>query len=208
MHVANLKKSYLKINIKIILSFLSLNAHCHSNMGISWTLEWNESHRRSGKVSGSSWEVSAVGGHGRLVRGYGRSAWGDVRSSLWQYSVWGDWHDATLVLLRPLLRLTSSNRQFSPKIRTKWHPTCCGNPLILTPNLLHWGNPRILSSELLWESTNLWIQPPPYCGNLSILSTKLLWESINSDQKPTVGIHHFWPPSYCGNPSILSTNLI
>ena len=52
---------------------------------------------------------------------------------------------------------TSFNRQFSPKgpklvknqakgseihqIRTKWHPTYCGNP-------------SILSSDLLWESTN------------------------------------------------------
>ena len=51
------------------------------------------------------------------------------------------------------------------KIRTKWHPTYCGNP--------------------------------------SILSTNLLWESTNSVLGATVGIHFLQirPPTYFGNPS-------
>ena len=73
------------------------------------------------------------------------------------------------------------------KIRTKWHPTT-------------YGNPSILSTNLLWESTNsvlgatvgihfLQIRPPTYCGNPSILSSELLWESTNSVLRATVGIH-------------------
>ena len=49
------------------------------------------------------------------------------------------------------------------KIRTKWHPTYCGNP-------------PILSSELLWEST-----------------------FYKFGHQPTVGIHQFCPPTFCGN---------
>ena len=56
------------------------------------------------------------------------------------------------------------------QIRTKWHLTC-------------WGNPPILSSELLRES-------------------------INSVLRATEGIHQFCPPTYWGNPSILSSNLL
>ena len=52
------------------------------------------------------------------------------------------------------------------KIRTKWHPTYCGNP-------------PILSSELLWEST-----------------------FYKFGHQPTVGIHQFCPLTCCGNPSI------
>ena len=45
-----------------------------------------------------------------------------------------------------------------------------------------------------------------YWGNPSILSTDLLRESINFVLRPTEGIHflQIWPPTYWGNPSILS----
>ena len=81
----------------------------------------------------------------------------------------------------------SFKKQFSPKwvknqakgskihkIRTKWHPTYCGNP-------------PILSSELLWESS------------LSKSATNLLLESNNSVLRAAVGIHFLQirPPTYC-----------
>ena len=52
--------------------------------------------------------------------------------------------------------------------------------------------------------------PPTYCGNPPILSSELLWESTfyKFGHQPTVGIHQFCPPSCCGNPSILSFELL
>ena len=51
---------------------------------------------------------------------------------------------------------------------------------------------------------------PTYCGNPPILSSELLWESTfyKFGHQPTVGIHQFCPPSYCGNPleSICTTS--
>ena len=87
------------------------------------------------------------------------------------------------------------------KIRTKWHLTYCGNP-------------SILSTDLLWESTNsvlgatvgihfLQIRPPTYCGNPSILSSNLLWESTNSVLRATVGIHCIF-----NTPSLLQCQML
>ena len=44
--------------------------------------------------------------------------------------------------------------------------------------------------------------PPTYYGNPPILSSELLWESTfyKFGHQPTVGIHQFWSPSCCGNP--------
>ena len=108
----------------------------------------------------------------------------------------------------------SFKKQFSPKwvknqakgskihkIRTKWHPTYCGNP-------------SILSTDLLWKSTNsvlgatvgihfLQIWPPTYCGNPSILSSELLWESTNSVLRATVGIHCIF-----NTPSLLQCQML
>ena len=63
------------------------------------------------------------------------------------------------------------------QIRPPLHPTYCGNP-------------PILSSELLWESINSFIRPTVgiHFGNFSI--------------RPTVGIHQFLHRSCCGNPII------
>ena len=87
------------------------------------------------------------------------------------------------------------------KIRTKWHPT-------------YYGNPSILSTNLLWESTNsvlgatvgihfLQIRTPTYCGNPSILSSELLWESTNSVLRATVGIHCIF-----NTPSLLQCQML
>ena len=73
------------------------------------------------------------------------------------------------------------------QIRPPLHPTYCGNP-------------PILSSELLWESTNSFIRPAVGIHFLAISASDLLWESTNSFIGAAVGIHQFCDRSYCGNP--------
>ena len=73
------------------------------------------------------------------------------------------------------------------KIRTKCHPT-------------YWGNPPILSSELLGESINSVIRPAGGIHLLAISAFNLLGESTNSFIRATGGIHQFFHPTYCGNP--------
>ena len=84
---------------------------------------------------------------------------GEYRSRAWKLSAFkgeGDFFYWLKVFIGPKLRQVSKGN-FHPKapkwtknqakgskihkIRTKWHPTYCGNPLIL-------------SNDLLWESTN------------------------------------------------------
>jgi len=73
------------------------------------------------------------------------------------------------------------------QIRTKWHPTC-------------WGNPPILSLELLRESINSVLWPTEGILLLTIspiLSSELLREPINSVIRPTEGIHSNQPAVLC-----------
>ena len=73
------------------------------------------------------------------------------------------------------------------QIRTKWHPTC-------------WGNPPILSLELLRESINSVLRPTEGIHLLTISASDLLRESTNSVIGATEGIHQFCHPTYWGNP--------
>ena len=62
------------------------------------------------------------------------------------------------------------------QIRPPLHSTYCGNP-------------PILSSELLWESINSFIRPAVGIHFLAISASDLLWESTNSFIGAAVGIH-------------------
>ena len=73
------------------------------------------------------------------------------------------------------------------QIRTKWHPTC-------------WGNPPILSLELLRESINSVLRPTEGIHFLTISASDLLRESTDSVIGATEGIHQFCHPTYWGNP--------
>ena len=73
------------------------------------------------------------------------------------------------------------------QIRTKWHPTC-------------WGNPPILSLELLRESINSVLRPTEGILLLTISASDLLRESTDSVIGATEGIHQFCHPTYWGNP--------
>ena len=73
------------------------------------------------------------------------------------------------------------------QIRPPLHPPYCGNP-------------PILSSELLWESTNSFIRPAVGIHFLAISASDLLWESTKSVIGAAVGIHQIWHRSCCGNP--------
>ena len=74
------------------------------------------------------------------------------------------------------------------QIRTKWHPTC-------------WGNPPILSSELLRESINSVIRPTEGIHLLTISASDLLRDSTDSVLEATEGFHQFCHSTYWGNHS-------
>ena len=74
------------------------------------------------------------------------------------------------------------------QIRTKWHPTC-------------WGNPPILSLELLRESINSVLRPTEGILLLTISASDLLRESTDSVAEATEGFHQFCHSTYWGNHS-------
>ena len=80
-----------------------------------------------------------------------------------------------------------SKGQKIDQIRTKWHPTC-------------WGNPPILSLELLRESINSVLRPTEGIHFLTISASDLLRESTDSVIGATEGIHQFCHLTYWGNP--------
>ena len=64
----------------------------------------------------------------------------------------------------------------------------------------YWGNPPILSSELLRESINSVLRATEGIHLLTISASDLLRESTDSVLRATEGIHQFCPQSYWGNP--------
>ena len=140
--------------------------------------------------SGKSSVVEALLGHGAQV------TMKMIKGEVEQFFYW------LKVFIGPKLRQVSKGNfhRKAPKwvknqvkgskidqIRTKWHPTC-------------WGNPPILSSELLRESINCVIRPTEGIHLLTISASDLLREFTDSVIGATEGIHQFCHPTYWGNP--------
>ena len=141
-----------------------------------------------------------------IVKGVAMASVGDGKSS-WGYPIKGElkrFFYRLKVFIGPKLRQVSKGNfhRKAPKwvknqvkgskidqIRTKWHPTC-------------WGNPPILSLELLRESINSVLRPTEGIHLLTISASDLLRESTDSVIGATEGIHQFCHPTYWGNPHV------